>query len=146
MGRLSSSVPDPRSGLLQLAPSRARRAALAAGALATAVLAAILARAPGQGSSALAALACAAGAAMAAVAAWRGRHPRAVLLHRADAVGLGAGRIVLREAGTRPWQSDIVVWRDAVAPATYRRLAVFARWDPHRAPRAAGGAEGGKRG
>jgi len=76
----------------------------------------------------LAAAACALAAALALRALLRREASRRVLLHPAGLAAprvehVGATRIVLRTA-----QGRIVVWRDAVEPERFRRLAVAARW------------------
>ncbi len=132
---------DPPRGWRELPASRARRRWLLLGAGALAALAPVLAHAPAAPAARLGGLACAAAAAALLHAALRPcgaarcAGPDAGDAH-AGAPGLtpgapiaeyvGTGRIVLR--GTR---GRIVVWRDAVEPAAYRRLAVAARW-PYR--------------
>jgi hypothetical protein len=118
-------VSEIRPGAIVLVPSRTRRRLLGAAAVATALLAAVLASA--GGAAALCAAAACLGAA--ATALFHARHAEPALrlqLHAAGALrpfSASPMRIVFFAA-----QRRIVVWHDATDAATYRRLAVRARW------------------
>jgi len=114
-------------GEILLAPSRTRRLLLEMAATAIAILAAALAAA-GTAPSLCAAAVCALSA---AAALWQARHdgpPRRLRIDTAlgfQARSASRMRIVFFAA-----QRRVVVWHDATDPATYRRLAVLARWQP----------------
>ncbi len=114
-------------GEILLVPSRTRRRLLELAAAALALLAMALA-ATGTGPCRGAALAC---ALTAGLALSRGRHPGAPGHLRLDpaagfrAVSASPMRIVFFAA-----QRPVVVWHDATDAATFRRLAVLARWQP----------------
>jgi hypothetical protein len=113
------------TGEIVLVPSRTRRRLLESASLAAAALCLLL-LAAGTAPSLCAAAACALGAACALRGAW-GDAPR--VLARPDAAeawraqSASRMRIVFFAA-----QRRVVVWHDATDPATYRRLAVRARW------------------
>ena len=118
---------DILSGEIPLVPSRTRRYLLDLAAAALAVLALALAAA-GTGPSRGAALACTLAA---GIALFRGRRPGTPGCLRLDplaglrALSASPMRIVFFAA-----QRHVVVWHDANDAATYRRLAVLARWQP----------------
>jgi len=112
---------------LLLLPSRMRRRLLLLPTLGCAALSVLLAGA-GTMPARLAAAACALAAALALRALLRREGLRRVQLHPAGAAAprvehVGTTRIVLRTA-----QGRVVVWRDAIDPGRFRRLAVAARW------------------
>jgi hypothetical protein len=120
-------VSETRPGEIPLVPSRTRRRLLGSAGAATAVLAGVLAWAATPAAlCAAAACALCAGGAMILAARTGGVRP-AVLDARGPlrAVSVGPLCIVFFAA-----QRRVVVWHDATDAATYRRLAVLARWRP----------------
>ena len=116
---------DILPGEIPLVPSRTRRHLLGLAAAALAVLALAL-EAAGTTPSRGAALACTLGTGL---ALFRGRRPGTPACLRLDPL---AG---LRALSASPMcivffaaQRHVVVWHDATDAATFRRLAVLARW------------------
>jgi hypothetical protein len=118
-------VSETRPGEIVLVPSRTRRRLLGIGAAACAALAVVL-MAAATAATLAAAAACALCAGWAIFLALRAEPAVRV---RPDvplrALSASRMRIVLFAA-----QRRVVVWHDATDAATYRRLAVLARWQP----------------
>ncbi len=119
---------DIRLGDIALRPSRTRQRLLRLAAAAAALLAVLL-----SSAATAAALAAAGACALCAAGAWfqgsRPGHPgvlRVDAAARLRAVSASRVRIVFFAA-----QRHVVVWHDATDPATFRRLAVLARWQSH---------------
>ena len=121
---------DIHPGEIVLVPSRTRRlllgwAGLASGALAVLALALTAAgTSPSRGAALVCTLA-------AGIALFRSRHPATTGPLRLDpvagfrAISASPMRIVFFAS-----QRHVVVWHDATDAATFRRLAVLARWQP----------------
>jgi hypothetical protein len=116
-----------RPGEIVLVPSRTRRLLLEWAGAVTGGLALALAAA-GSRAGLCAGAVCAISA---AVALWQARQGGAVRSVPIDptrdfqAQSASRMRIVFFAA-----QRHVVVWHDATDPATYRRLAILARWQP----------------
>jgi len=114
-------------GEILLVPSLTRRRLLGMAAAATGILGVVLAAA-GTAPCLCAAAICAVSAAAAFLQSRRDGPPRSVRIDPAlgwRAQSASRMRIVFFAA-----QRRVVVWHDATDPATYRRLAVLARWQP----------------
>jgi len=120
-------VSEIQPGEIVLVPSRTRRRLLEWAAVAVGVLALALAAA-GTGPALCSAVFC---GVCAAAAIWQARHDRSAGAVRLDpaerflALSASRTRIVFFAA-----QRRVVVWHDATDRATYRRLAIRARWQP----------------
>jgi hypothetical protein len=118
-------VSETRPGEILLVPSRTRRRLLGTAGAATAVLAAVLVSAA-TAATLCAAAACLLGATVAFFLTLRPEPARRLRLHPDGAVralSVSRMRIVFFAA-----QRRVVVWHDATDAATYRRVAVIARW------------------